>query len=201
GRLRFGADDLSGRSCGIGTWCWSRACRRTTFVSHAVNSAANVIGDVERSIRPDRQTARTMFSTIGSLHCSCESVGKDLAVGGGMAIKHWLKHNVVSALRIRRAVPRSVKSDEQALPISLRELFLIVVNHSVGGPVSGKCGGRRKFVGALADALAAVSAIFRCKHQLLLPGIVIAFRPPVVTALLEEQDFFGGKRGFFFRLV
>ena len=53
-----------------------------------------------------------------------------------------------------------------------------------------ECRDRRLLAGAHAD-LFAVAAIFRGQHELILQLIVVAFRPAVIGALLQQHDFLG----------
>ena len=88
-----------------------------------------------------------------------------------------LKHYVVSALRIWRAIPRTVECDENSIAIAGGKLFLVVVHHRIRSPVRGKYRGRRELVRAHTNRFASVAAIFRSKHKFLLEGIVVALGP------------------------
>ena len=56
--------------------------------------------------------------------------------------------------------------------------------------MAGERRDRRLLAGADAD-LFAVAAIFRRQHELVLQLIVVAFRPAVIGALLQQHDFLG----------
>ena len=112
-----------------------------------------------------------------------------------------LKDYVVTALGIRRPIPRTVESDEYSIAIAGWELFLVVMHHRIRSPMGGKYRGRRELVRAHANRLASVAAIFRGKHQFLLEGIVVTLGPAIVSAGLQEHYFFSRQRGFLVRLI
>src|SRR6185369_7752661 len=109
-----------------------------------------------------------MFSTFRSLHCSCETIREDLAVCRYMIAVQRLKNYVISALSIRRPVPRSVKGYEDAGVVSRGKFVLVIARHRVGCPMSWKGSNWRELGGANANSFAAIAAIFRCEYQLLL---------------------------------
>jgi hypothetical protein len=91
--------------------------------------------------------------------------------------------------RIRRAVPRPVERDEGAAAIGRREARPVIDSQIVGGPVPWEGGDRRLSLRADADRLAAIAAIFRREHQLVLFLVVIALRPAIVGAGDELHQF------------
>src|SRR5690242_905627 len=50
---------------------------------------------------------------------------------------------------------------------------------------------RRRLVGADADLLAAVAAVFGSEHELVLILVEVALRPAVIAALLDGDDLLG----------
>src|SRR6476620_154919 len=86
-----------------------------------------------------------------------------------------------------------MEGDESASLVSLRELRGLVDLEIVGRPMRWKRRDRRLELCAVIGLLAAVAAIFRRKHKLLLRWVEIASRPSVVAALLEHQHTFRGK--------
>src|SRR6478672_11284504 len=86
-----------------------------------------------------------------------------------------------------------MEGDEGASLVSLRKLRSLVDLEIVGRPVRWKRrDGRLEFC-AVIGLLAAIAAIFRRQHKLLLGGVEITFRPAVVAALLEDQHALCGK--------
>src|SRR4029077_750435 len=118
------------------------------------------------------------------------AVGKDDERSGGLTVGERLKHHVVAALRFRRAIPRAVESDKSAALITGGERLARIDQKIVRRPMTGKGCNRRLLAGADAD-LFAVAAIFRRQHELVLQLIVVAFRPAVVGALLQQHDLLG----------
>jgi hypothetical protein len=59
--------------------------------------------------------------------------------------------------------------------------------------MAGKGGNRRLLIGTDTDRLAAVAAIFGRQDELFLILVVIAFRPAVIGALLQLEEFLGGE--------
>src|SRR5580692_4354749 len=77
----------------------------------------------------------------------------------------------------------------------------VVERKIVRGPVCRKKRDRSSLPRARPDRLAAVTAIFRSQHELLLDPVEIAIRPAVVRALLQSQQLFGGEIGALLRPV
>src|ERR1700730_16569187 len=105
-RLRGHLDRLARRSRCARTW---RGVRGTTFaatlINNPVNPSAYVVGDVERTVRPHRQAAGSMFGFGRRLHRSRETIRKYFALAGSMVPGQRLKDNVVTTLLIRRSIP------------------------------------------------------------------------------------------------
>ena len=94
-----------------------------------------------------------------------------------------------------------MEGDEGAALIALRELRALVDLEIVRRPVGGKRRDWRLEFFAVADLLAAVAAILRRQHTLLLRGVEIAGRPSVIGALFQDHDLFGGKLEALFRRI
>jgi hypothetical protein len=123
------------------------------------------------------------------------SIGENHVIAGLLAIGQWLEDHVIAALRQRRAVPGPVEGDERAAAIGLRKLAAVVNQHVIRRPVSGKRGDRSLFAVANAGRLAAVAAIFRRQHELVLVLVEVAFRPAKIGALMQLDHFLGRRVG------
>src|SRR5580704_11910232 len=77
---------------------------RTAAIVNSVDSSANVVGNIERTIWTDGQSAGTMLGLTRRLCRSCETIGKDLALTGWAVSVQRLKDHVVTTLCIRRTV-------------------------------------------------------------------------------------------------
>src|ERR1700730_6545816 len=78
-RLRLMGDYFAGRSGGTRAWRSSRVERRSALVDDSVNAAANIVGNIERPIRPDGQPGRTMLGPFRSFYSSGKTVCDDFA--------------------------------------------------------------------------------------------------------------------------
>ena len=67
--------------------------------------------------------------------------------------------------------------------------------------MGGKCGSRSELVGASTHSFAAVTSVLGREDELLPHRVVIAFRPAIVAARLQEQQLFGGQSSFLGGLV
>src|SRR5581483_10931273 len=123
---------------------------------------------------------------------SCKAVRKDFTAASSVSLCQRLKNHVVTTLCVGSAVPRSVESDEDAIAIAGRELFLVIVGHGVGRPVGGECSNGANFAGANAHSVAPVTTVLWRQNQLALIWVVVALRPAVVAALFQEHHFFRG---------
>src|SRR5689334_12159077 len=120
GRLGCGFHDVSGRSCGTRTRCDIRRTGvRTSLIDNLVDAAADVVGNVKRAVRSNRQAARTMLSFAGRLHCSRETVRKYFTLAGGVVSIERLINHVIAALGVRSAVPGAMEGDKEAPAIAL----------------------------------------------------------------------------------
>ena len=121
------------------------------------------------------------------------TIGEYNVVTGNLAVEQRLENDVVAALWPRRAVPRAMESDEGAALVSLRELRAFVDFEIVRRPVGGKRRDRRLEFLAVADLLAAITAILWRQHTLFLRDIEIAGRPSVIGILFQNHHLFSGK--------
>src|SRR6202041_907120 len=64
-----------------------------------------------------------------------------------------------------------------------------------------KCGDRTNLARANADRFAAVTAVFRGKHESVLHAVVVALGPAIVAAGLQKHQLFSWQRSFFFGFV
>ena len=125
-----------------------------------------------------------------------ESIGENDIRPCGFAIGERLEDDVVAALRLGRTVPRPVERNESATLIRGGEGLPGIDQKIVRRPVTGQRCDRSLFLGADAD-LPAVATIFRRQHELIRKSIIIAFRPTIVGAFFQLDDFLGRKLGAF----
>src|SRR6185369_14862504 len=141
-----------------------------------------------------------MFRTFRTLDGSCETVRENLAASRYVIAIEWLKNYVVPTLGVRCPIPRSVKRDENTVPVPRGKFAFVVTGHRVWCPMSRKSCDRRELAGANADSFAAIASIFRCEHQLVLERIVIALGPTIIAAGLQQHHLFRRQRRFFILL-
>ena len=102
-----------------------------------------------------------------------------------------LEHDVIAALRQRRAIPGAVEGDERPAAIGCREMRR---RHRSPWSLGAQCPGKAATGGLLgradADLLAAVAAIFGRQHQLVLIAVEVTFRPAEIGALFELDELF-----------
>src|SRR5262249_9245150 len=160
-RRSFGFDSRSG--CGLDP------CHlRVADVGYSPDPTPLVVGDVKRAVRPDCHAGGAVRCPSRILERAGETVGEDYVVTGSFAIGQRLEDDVVASLRSWCAIPRAMEGDEGASLVSLRKLRGIVDLEIVGRPVRWKRrDGRIEFC-AVIGFLAAVAAIFRRQHELLL---------------------------------
>src|SRR5579863_1975579 len=108
---------------------WTGRARRvricgTSLVEDAIDPPPHVVRHIERAIRTDGDSGGTICGAVRSLYRASEAVSEDLATARCVAVCEGLKDHVVSALRVGRPVPRTVKGDEHAVMIAGRKLFL-----------------------------------------------------------------------------
>ena len=137
-----------------------------------------------------------MLSLVWRFHGACKSVGEYFTIPRGMIARQGLEHDVVATLAVGCSIPRSVKGDEHAVAVVGRELLFVVEHHRVRCPMRRECRDRRALGRARSHLLAAVAAVFGSKNQFALYGVVVALRPPVVAALVQEQQLLGRLRSF-----
>src|SRR5271156_1161372 len=74
-------NDVTGGSRSARTWCSHRASiSGTALIDDAVNPSANIIGNVERAIRPNCDARGTMRGALGSFYRARKTVGEDFAI-------------------------------------------------------------------------------------------------------------------------
>src|SRR5271170_4113717 len=194
GRFGGGAGDCTGRSRLAGTRSYMRATiadasatgGKIGMIDHLVNSPAHIVGNVQRAVGSDGHAAGAMRGSVRRLHPAGKTIGEYFAGAAGTLALERLVHHVVAALRIGRAIPGAMKGDEQAALVALGKLLRAVVHHSIGRPMRWERRNRRGLLGAHADLLAAVAAVFRREHQFLLHDVVVTLRPAVIAALFQQ---------------
>src|SRR5690348_5491992 len=165
----------------------------TSAVRDSVDAAGLVVRDVERPVRPLCQSRRTMLRRVGLHDSTRETVGEGLEVPRGFAGRERLKDDLIAALRTRRTIPGSVKRDERAVAVARREGGPGVEQQSIGRPVRREeCRGCL-LGGALPDRLAAIAAVLRREHELLLLIVEVALGPAEVVALVDLEQLLGGE--------
>src|SRR5439155_11771654 len=96
---------LTGRSRRTRAWSDRRsAAPGTALVHNAIDPATDIVGNVERPVRPDRQAGGTMRGTVWSLYRSRETVGENLAIARCAVAEEWLKNYVIAPLRVWRTI-------------------------------------------------------------------------------------------------
>src|SRR5438270_13933817 len=78
---------------------------RTAAIVNSVDSPANVVGNIERTIRTNGQPAWTMHGLTRRLRRSCEAIGADLALTGCRVSVEALTEHAVTTLRIWQPGP------------------------------------------------------------------------------------------------
>src|SRR5882757_590951 len=136
-----------------------------------------------------------MRGLAGRLIGAGKTIRKDFALARCLLAGEPLKHDVVAALRVGGAIPRSMESYEQAVAIASRELLPVIQDHVVGRPVRRENRRGSAFLGAEPRSLS-IAAVFGREHEPWLEGVVVAHRPTVVAALFQQQHLFGGQRRF-----
>src|SRR5271155_2781725 len=128
GRLRRCGGDRAGRVGRAGTRNGLRTGggTRAASVHDAVDASSDIVGDIQRAVRPDRESARTMRGFAGRFVGPRKSVGEYLALARCLIARQPLIYDVVAALRVGGAIPRTMKGDEQALLVVGGELLLVV---------------------------------------------------------------------------
>src|SRR5207247_2322909 len=118
-----------------------------------------------------------------------KAVSEHFITARGFCAVHRLKHHVVATGRQRSAVPRSLKGDERAGLILLRELGARVEHQVARRPVARKPRDRQRILAAIADLLAVAPVLWHQQALALLP-VVIAIRPAEVGAILYALELF-----------
>src|SRR6516162_8941366 len=99
-------DHLARRSRRTRAWSERRGTScGTALIHNSVHSSANIVGNIERTVRPHRDAGGTMGGAVRSLYRPGKTIGEDLAIGGCMVTGECLKNYVVTALRVRRTIP------------------------------------------------------------------------------------------------
>src|ERR1700733_1494622 len=165
--------------------------RAVSIVGDAPDPAMNVVGNVERAVRalgyPGWTERRPAWVLVGS----GKAVRENHKGARGLAVGKRLEDDVIPALGQGRSIPRPVERDEGAAAIAGRERRPVIDSQVVGGPVPWEGGDRRLPLRADPDRLAAIAAVFRRKHQLILFLVIIALGPAIVGAGDELNQFLG----------
>src|SRR5271165_4887568 len=166
GRFRASFHDFTGGSRLAGTRSHAGAgVSRTAAIDHLVNSSSHVVGNIQRAVRAHGEAAGTMLCSVWRFHSASKAIRENFAGTASMIAVERLVYHVVTALRIRRAIPGSVESDEHTSLVMLGKLLRAVINHGVGRPMRRECRNGCGLVRAYADLLAAVPAVLRREHQ------------------------------------
>src|SRR5687768_10249989 len=100
-----------------------------------------------------------MPSAAGILASSRKTVGESLTCVGRSSFNKRKEDNFV-ALLSPNSVPRSMKGDEESIPVPRRELRALIKQQPVRSPVSGERGHWKLLVGAAAG-FACIATVFR----------------------------------------
>src|ERR1700757_192231 len=166
--------------CGRNARSWVLAA-----VGNPPNPTALIVGDIQCTVRPNRQPGRAMCRLARLLDRSSETVREHDKGPGSLAVGQWLEHDIVAPLRFRRTVPGSMECNEGAVFIGRWELVTLIDQHVVGRPMGREGRYRPLLLRADAHGLSAIATIFRGEDELFLDVIVIAFRPAEIAALLQ----------------
>src|SRR2546426_11219693 len=105
-RLGGSLHHLTRRSRRTRAWSDRRgAAPGTALIHDAIDPATDIVGNVERPIRSDREAGRTMCGAVWSLYRPRETVGENLAVARCAVAEEGLKNYVIAALRVWRTIP------------------------------------------------------------------------------------------------
>src|ERR1035437_2329065 len=163
-------------------------------VTDLIDRAANIIRDVERTVRPLRESRGTMQAAVLAGTAGVREIDREILERPGLAALHWQEHHAKALLRLGRAIPRSVEGDERTVPVLRRELRTRVEHHVVRRPVT-----RKDVFGLLPrrapGVLLAVATVFRRVHELLLLGREVAVGPAEVGALENMVHLLAGVFG------
>src|ERR1700735_1409808 len=96
GRVCLCFDNIAGRGCGTRARRAPRVARGPALIDDSVNTSANIIGYIERPVRPDCDAGGTMDSALGSFHRARETVREDLATSRCACTGEWLEDHVVA---------------------------------------------------------------------------------------------------------
>src|SRR4051812_31193028 len=88
---------------------------------YPVDAPTCIVRHVERAVRTLRESHRTMLGLIGLQLRVREVVGEGFVVAVRRGTRHRLEDHAISALWLRRPIPRSVKGDERTVTILVRE--------------------------------------------------------------------------------
>jgi len=105
---RFGGSlrHLTGQSRRTRAWSERRgAAPETALIHNAIDPPTDIVGNVERPVRSDRQAGGTMCGTVWTLYRSRETVGENLAIARCPVAEEWLENYVIAALRLWRTIP------------------------------------------------------------------------------------------------
>src|ERR1700704_4488489 len=100
--------------------------RAAALIGDAPDAATDVIGDIERTVRPDRETRWAMRGLPRVLVRARETVCEHDVFAGRLAVLQRLEHDVVAALRRWRAIPRAMERDECAALIAVRKRAALI---------------------------------------------------------------------------
>ncbi len=142
-----------------------------------------------------------MRGAAGLLHGAGKTVGEDLILPRGLAVRERLEHDVVALLRERRAIPRAMECDEGTAAVARRELTPVVEGQVIGRPVAGEDRDRSSLLRTDADGLSAITPVLGRQDQLALRVVEVAFGPPIVGAALDAHQLLRRQIGALLGLV
>src|SRR5262245_2667958 len=100
-----------------------RAFKATSLsgIGDAPDAALLRVGHVQRAVRTRRESHRAVggVARVVAFERAREAVGEFLVLARGLAVLHRLEHDLVARLRLRRAIPAPVESNESAVLILL----------------------------------------------------------------------------------
>src|SRR6266446_1730072 len=117
--------------------------------------------------------------------CPSEAIREDHVAPRRFPVRKRLEYDTVAVLREGRPVPRTVEGYERSATIGGWKLLSLVEREIVGRPMTRKRRNRGALLCALANRLAAISAVLRGEDQLLMSETIVAIGPTIVCAMFE----------------
>src|SRR5258705_8935545 len=172
-------------------WVWC--------VGDLPDRAAGVVADVDGAVGALGQTDWPVG--LGASPAGLRGGGKAISEGGVRAGRpaesEGREYHPESSLGKRCAVPRPVEGHECCSAVLGWKLAARVEEHPVGGPVPRK-GHQRLGLGRALPGFPAIAAVFGREHEAFAVDIMVAVRPSVIGAPVDQNQLLTGILGVFF---